>query len=95
MITFLSGGTGTPKILQEFKKLVDPKELSVIVNTAEDIYQNGILICPDIDTVLYTLSDKINDQKWWGIKGDTFFVHEALKKQNIEVIAISEWTSLN
>lgn len=77
-IVVLSGGTGTPKLLQGLKDLVD--ELTVIVNTAEDIWISGNKICPDIDSVIYALAGIIDDEKWWGIKGDTFKTHERLKR---------------
>ena len=76
MYTILSGGTGTPKLLTGFKELA---EFSVIVNTAEDVWISGNKVCPDIDSVIYALSGVIDDEKWWGVKGDTFVTHEALK----------------
>jgi len=76
----LSGGTGTPKLLGGLKKIVPEENIAVIVNTAEDRWISGNLVCPDIDTVLYTFADLIDERKWWGVKGDTFYTHEALKK---------------
>ena len=78
MITVLSGGTGTPKLLQGIKEIVDPKELTIIVNTMENDYFSGVYVSADIDTVLYTMSDMINDEFWYGVKGDTFITHERL-----------------
>jgi len=78
MIVVLSGGTGTPKLLQGLKEVVEQKKLSVIVNTAEDCWLPHGYFSPDVDTVLYTLSDKINEKTWYGIRGDTFATHEAL-----------------
>ncbi|MEM0350637.1 MAG: 2-phospho-L-lactate transferase [Archaeoglobaceae archaeon] len=84
----LSGGTGTPKLLRGMKELTD---FTVIVNTAEDIWISGNKICPDIDSVIYALAEIIDDEKWWGIKGDTFKTHEALKKLGIdEVMAVGD-----
>jgi len=80
MITILSGGTGTPKLLQGIVKVADPKELSVIVNTLENNYFSGVYIAADIDTVMYTLSGIINCETWYGIKDDTFITHETLKE---------------
>ncbi len=77
-IVVLSGGTGTPKLLQGLKDFVD--DLTVIVNTAEDIWISGNKICPDIDSVIYAIAGIIDDEKWWGIKGDTFKTHEQLKR---------------
>lgn len=80
MITVLSGGTGTPKLLQGIKEIVDLKDLTVIVNTLENDYFSGVYVSADIDTVLYTLTDMINDETWYGIKGDTFITHEKLEE---------------
>ena len=80
MITILSGGTGTPKLLQGIVKVSDPKDLRVIVNTLENNYFSGVYVAADIDTVMYTLSGIINDETWYGIKDDTFITHETLKE---------------
>lgn len=78
MITVLSGGTGTPKLLQGIKEVVDTKDLSIIVNTLENDYFSGVYVSADIDTVLYTMADMINDETWYGVKGDTFITNERL-----------------
>ncbi|CAD6491188.1 MAG: 2-phospho-L-lactate transferase [Candidatus Argoarchaeum ethanivorans] len=77
---FLSGGTGTPKLLQGVKTLLPQENITTIVNTAEDTWESGNLVCPDIDTILYLFSDQIDETKWWGVKQDTFHTHNALKK---------------
>jgi LPPG:FO 2-phospho-L-lactate transferase len=76
----LSGGTGTPKLLVGLIKVFKEEELTIIVNTAEDIWISGNLLCPDIDSVLYTLAGIIDADRWWGIKGDTFYTHKALEQ---------------
>ena len=78
MITVLSGGTGTPKLLQGIKEIVDPKDLTIIVNTLENDYFSGVYVSADIDTVLYTMADMINDETWYGVKGDTFITNKRL-----------------
>ena len=80
MITVFSGGTGTPKLLQGLKEIVDPNELTIIVNTLENNYFSGIYVSADVDTVLYTMADMINDEFWYGVKGDTFITHERLNE---------------
>lgn len=80
MITVLSGGTGTPKLLQGLKEVIDPGELTIIVNTLENDYFSGVYVSADIDTVLYTLADMINDELWYGVKDDTFITHERLEE---------------
>jgi len=77
MLCVLSGGTGTPKLLQGLKEVAD---FTVIVNTAEDVWVSGNKICPDIDSVIYALAEIIDDRKWWGIKNDTFYTHNRLKE---------------
>ncbi|MET1124675.1 MAG: 2-phospho-L-lactate transferase [Archaeoglobaceae archaeon] len=72
----LSGGTGTPKLLRGLKEIAD---FWVVANTAEDIWVSGNKVCPDIDSVIYALAEVIDEQRWWGIAGDTFTTHEALK----------------
>ena len=80
----LSGGTGTPKLLLGLKELLRPEELSVVVNTAEDLWISGNYISPDIDSVLYTLADMIDEKKWWGIKGDKTLTHDFLIAMGIK-----------
>jgi LPPG:FO 2-phospho-L-lactate transferase len=76
MITFLSGGTGTPKLLRGMQKVMDRHEISVIVNTAEDIWISGNHISPDVDTVMYLFAGILNTDTWWGIRNDTFITHD-------------------
>lgn len=77
MIIF-SGGTGTPKLLEGMRSVVPMDQMTVVVNTAEDLWVSGNMVCPDIDSVLYSLAGIIDDDTWWGIKEDTFRTHEAL-----------------
>ncbi len=84
MITVLSGGTGTPKLLQGLKEVIDQKDISVIVNTAEDERLSHGYFSPDIDTVTYTFADVINDVTWYGIKGDTFHTHKKLIEMGVD-----------
>jgi LPPG:FO 2-phospho-L-lactate transferase len=74
----LSGGTGTPKLLRGLKELLPPEELSVVVNTAEDLWVSGNYVSPDLDSVIYTLADMIDEKRWWGIKGDKTLTHDFL-----------------
>lgn len=83
MIVF-SGGTGTPKLLDGLKEILPPEELTVVVNTAEDMWVSGNLITPDLDTVLYLFSDQIDRKKWWGIENDTFRTYERMQELGVE-----------
>lgn len=80
MITVFSGGTGTPKLLQGIKDVIKEDELNIVVNTLENDYFSGVYVSGDIDTVLYTMCDLINEKYWYGRKDDTFTTHDTLKK---------------
>jgi|TARA_B100001971_G_C18240082_1_gene570161 LPPG:FO 2-phospho-L-lactate transferase len=80
MIVILSGGTGTPKLLQGLMEILHPKEISVIVNTSEDHWLSHGYFSPDVDTVLYTLSGIIDERTWHGINDDTYHTHNRLLK---------------
>ncbi len=75
----LSGGTGTPKLLRGLEAVIGQDNISVIVNTSDDIWLNGLYIAPDIDSVTYLFSGLLDAERGWGIKGDTFNSFEALK----------------
>lgn len=80
MITVLSGGTGTPKLLQGLKEIYGPANMNIIVNTLENDYFSGVYVSADVDTVLYTMADMINEEFWYGVRNDTFITHERLKE---------------
>lgn len=84
MITALAGGVGAARFLTGLVKIVDPKDLSVIVNTGDDIELYGLHVSPDLDIVAYTLAGIVDEEKGWGIRGDTFHFLDALKKFNCE-----------
>jgi LPPG:FO 2-phospho-L-lactate transferase len=78
MTTFLSGGTGTPKLLAGAESVFDPAETTVVANTGDDVELGGLLVCPDVDTVLFEQGDVLDRERWWGIADDTTETHEAL-----------------
>jgi LPPG:FO 2-phospho-L-lactate transferase len=80
MITALAGGVGASKFLQGLAKLVPLDQLTVIVNTADDIELYGLHVSPDLDTILYTLANVVDEEKGWGIKGDTFHFLRAMRR---------------
>jgi LPPG:FO 2-phospho-L-lactate transferase len=80
MITALAEGVGAARFLTGLVKLVKGKDLSIIVNTGDDIELFGLHISPDVDIVTYTLAGIVDEEKGWGIRGDTFHSLEALRK---------------
>src|ERR1700692_316392 len=76
-ITALAGGVGASKLLLGLHDVIDPCDLTVIVNTGDDITLHGLKISPDLDIVTYTLAGIVDPAKGWGYRGETF---NALKR---------------
>jgi len=70
-VTLLAGGTGGAKLAHGFQAVLPPGDLTVIVNVADDTERFGLLVCPDIDTILYTLAGLADREQGWGVAGDT------------------------
>jgi LPPG:FO 2-phospho-L-lactate transferase len=80
MTTFLSGGTGTPKLLTGADAAFDPGSTTVVANTGDDVELGGHLVCPDVDTVLFLWADLLDRETWWGIEADTAETHDRLRE---------------
>lgn len=80
MVTFLSGGTGTPKLLWGADAAFDMSTATIIANTGDDIDIGGLFVCPDLDTVLYERAGELHRTRWWGIENDTHHTHQALHR---------------
>ncbi|WP_200531039.1 2-phospho-L-lactate transferase [Halorubrum sp. LN27] len=80
MVTFLAGGTGTPKLLEGATRVWDPDEIAVVANTGDDVELGGHLVCPDVDTVLFAGGGVLDRETWWGIADDTTATHEELRR---------------
>ena len=80
MICVLAGGVGAARLLNGLKDVVPAEEITAIVNTGDDAIMHGLYICPDIDTVTYTLAGVNNIETGWGLKGETWLAMESLKK---------------
>lgn len=81
----LAGGTGGAKLAVGLQSVLPPGHLTVVANTADDDEFWGVLVCPDVDAVLYRLAGIFNDQAGYGVSGDTFHVLEALSRIGEEV----------
>jgi len=71
-ITALAGGTGAAKLLRGLGRVLDPRDLTVVVNTGDDTEIWGLHVSPDLDTVCYTLGGVIDERKGWGLTDETF-----------------------
>jgi LPPG:FO 2-phospho-L-lactate transferase len=78
-VALLAGGTGGAKLAAGMQEEVGA-DLSVIVNTGDDIEALGVHVSPDPDLVTYWLSGEIDEERGWGIREDTFTVFERLQK---------------
>jgi len=76
-VTALAGGVGASKLLLGLYEVMDPQDLTIIVNTGDDIVLHGLKISPDLDIVTYTLAGIVDSAKGWGFRGETF---HALKR---------------
>jgi LPPG:FO 2-phospho-L-lactate transferase len=77
-IVVLAGGIGGARFLRGLKVAAPEAEITVIGNTGDDITLFGLRVCPDLDTVMYTLGDGINEEQGWGRADETFSVRAEL-----------------
>jgi LPPG:FO 2-phospho-L-lactate transferase len=84
LIVALAGGVGAARFLTGLTQLIREEDLTVIANTGDDIELFGLHISPDIDIVAYTLAGIVDEEKGWGIRGDTFQCLDMLKIQGFD-----------
>ena len=80
MITILTGGTGGAKFVQGLVRILPPEELTVIVNTGDDLTWWGLHVSPDLDSITYALAGILSRERGWGIEGDTFTCLERMRQ---------------
>jgi LPPG:FO 2-phospho-L-lactate transferase len=71
-IAVLAGGVGAAKFLAGLVQVVEPGEITAIVNVGDDFELHGLRISPDLDTVTYTLAGEVNPETGWGLRGETW-----------------------
>jgi LPPG:FO 2-phospho-L-lactate transferase len=74
----LAGGIGGSRFLRGLLAAEPDAEVTVIANTGDDITLHGLRICPDLDTIMYTLGNGISVERGWGREGETFVVRDEL-----------------
>ena len=79
-VTVLAGGFGGARMAHGFELLGDQVELSVIVNIGDDLELHGLLVSPDLDTVMYTLAGLANDATGWGLRDETWSAADMLTR---------------
>lgn len=80
MITVLAGGVGAARFARGLIRAVHPADVTIVVNTGDDTVLHGLHISPDIDTIVYTLSNSIDPERGWGLAGETWRAMEALHR---------------
>lgn len=87
-VTVLSGGVGGARFLQGLLHRVQRSgratEVTVVANTADDIWLHGLKVCPDLDTVMYTLGGGIDEERGWGRTDETWHAKEELAAYGVE-----------
>jgi LPPG:FO 2-phospho-L-lactate transferase len=79
-VTVLSGGVGAARFLRGLSGVVDARAITAVVNTGDDTELHGLLISPDLDTIVYTLAGAIDPDRGWGLSGETWNAMEALAR---------------
>jgi len=83
-IVALSGGIGGARFLRGLRRAEPDADVTVIGNTADDITLFGLRVCPDLDTVMYTLGGGVHEDQGWGRAGETFAVQGELAAYGVE-----------
>jgi LPPG:FO 2-phospho-L-lactate transferase len=72
MICVLTGGTGGAKFVDGLRHVMPAEQITIIVNTGDDLLWWGLYVSPDIDSITYVLSDLLSRERGWGVQSDTF-----------------------
>ena len=80
MIVVLTGGSGGAKFVQGLQHIVPADELTVVVNTGDDLRWWGLHVSPDLDSITYALAGMLSAERGWGVQGDTFQCLAAMKR---------------
>jgi LPPG:FO 2-phospho-L-lactate transferase len=80
VITVLAGGSGAARFLQGLLRVVPPQQVTIVSNVGDDCQMYGLHVSPDIDLVVYHLAGVADEERTFGLRGDTFAVVEALAR---------------
>jgi LPPG:FO 2-phospho-L-lactate transferase len=84
MIVVLAGGVGAARFLQGLVQVMPPTDLTVVVNTADDLELHGLHVSPDLDSVLYHLAGLADEVRGWGVRDETFHALDLLGRYGAE-----------
>ena len=80
MITVLCGGVGGSRFLRSLASVAAHDRITAIVNTSDDEWFHGLYVSPDPDIVTYALAGEVDEERGWGLRGDTFRWLESLRR---------------
>ncbi|MFP5376320.1 MAG: 2-phospho-L-lactate transferase [Acidimicrobiia bacterium] len=80
MLTALAGGVGAARMLRGLAAVAGPAAVTAVVNTADDVILHGLHVSPDLDTVVYTLAGANDEDRGWGLAGETWTAMGALER---------------
>jgi LPPG:FO 2-phospho-L-lactate transferase len=80
LITVLAGGVGAARMLSGIIQVVDPANVTAVVNVGDDLELHGLRISPDLDTITYTLAGEINPETGWGLRGESWQAMDSVKR---------------
>jgi LPPG:FO 2-phospho-L-lactate transferase len=83
-IVVLAGGVGGARFLRGVAAAAPGAEITAVVNTGDDVTLHGLRICPDLDSVMYTLGDGIDEERGWGRRHETWTVRDELAAYGAE-----------
>jgi LPPG:FO 2-phospho-L-lactate transferase len=78
-VVLFVGGVGGAKLALGMYRVLPPEALTIVVNNGDDFWHYGLRVCPDTDTLLYTLAGRVDPVNGWGIAGDTTVTLDALR----------------
>ncbi|HEX5949004.1 MAG TPA: 2-phospho-L-lactate transferase [Actinomycetota bacterium] len=79
-VVALAGGVGAGKFLRGLVRIVPPRDVTAVVNTADDMTLHGLRICPDLDSVTYWLAGVADRDRGWGRAGESFRALEEVRR---------------
>lgn len=84
MIVVLAGGVGAARFLRGLVRVVDPEAIVIVSNTGDDLHVYGAHVSPDLDIVVYTLAGVVDEERGWGVSGDTFGVLDGMRALGVD-----------
>lgn len=79
-VVVLAGGVGAARMLAGIVQVVDPGDVTAIVNVGDDLELHGLRISPDLDTITYTLAGEINPETGWGLRGESWQAMDSVRR---------------